>query len=97
VLFRSERGEQPVEIFSAEQIEPELFFPYYEQQPAEEGAPCTFEPFDMKSNDSGQRKRISFMRIRMRAKQNREHLSLTTSVTMRTAHSRIMQPGWKFR
>ncbi|HOY68773.1 MAG TPA: prepilin-type N-terminal cleavage/methylation domain-containing protein [Candidatus Ozemobacteraceae bacterium] len=96
-LYRAERGEQPVEIFSAEQIEPELFFPYYEQLPAEEGGPCTFEPFDMKSNDSDQRKRISFMRIRMRAKQNREQLSLTTSVTLRTAHSRIMQPGWKFR
>ncbi|HNW35216.1 MAG TPA: prepilin-type N-terminal cleavage/methylation domain-containing protein [Candidatus Ozemobacteraceae bacterium] len=96
-LFRSERGDEPLEIFSAEQIEPELFFPFFEQPPGEEGGPATFEPFDMKSNDSGQRKRISFMRIRLRAKQNREHLALTTSVTLRTAHSRLTQSNWKFR
>lgn len=96
-LFRSERGDEAVEIFSADQIEPEMFFPYFEQPPDEEGGAMTFEPFDMKSNDSGQRKRISFLRIRIRAKQNREQVVLTTAVTLRTAHSRLVQSNWKFR
>ncbi|MBP7632849.1 prepilin-type N-terminal cleavage/methylation domain-containing protein [Candidatus Ozemobacteraceae bacterium] len=96
-LYRSERGDAPIEIFSADQIDQEMFFPYYEQPATEEGGPTTFEPFDMHSNDSDQRKRISFMRIRIRAKQNREQVVLTTAVTLRTAHSRILQPNWKFR
>lgn len=96
-LFRSERGGESIEIFSADQIKPEIFFPYFEQPPDEEGGPMTFEPFDMKSNDSGQRKRISFMRIKIRAKQNREQVVLTTAVTLRTAHSRLIQSNWKFR
>ncbi len=95
VLMRTERGEAPVEILSAEQINDDIFFPFFEDISPEEGP--SFTPFDMHANDSDQRRRISFIRIRMRIRQGREAISLGTSVTLRTVHSLLLQPGWHFR
>lgn len=95
VLVRAERGEAPIEIMSAEQINDDIFFPFFEDISPDEGP--SFTPFDMHANDSDQRRRITFIRIRMRIRQGREAISLGTSVTLRTVHSLLLQPGWHFR
>jgi len=51
----------------------------------------------MVSNDSGQRARISLIRITLDFKQQGESASLVTSVALRPAATRIRQPNWKFR
>ena len=96
-LIRTEEGRDPLEIFDADHIEEQVFFPFYEEpQPPDAKAP-RFTAFDMHSNDSGQRKRISFVRVRMGVRQNREFFTVVTSVTLRGAHSRMLQPNWNFR
>ncbi|RCK81714.1 MAG: hypothetical protein OZSIB_0848 [Candidatus Ozemobacter sibiricus] len=95
VLIRTERGEPPVEILSADHIGEEIFRPFFMDQ-TPDGGP-QFTPFDMHVNDSGQRRRITFLRIQLRLRQGRESITLTTAVTLRTAHSRLLQPAWHFR
>jgi hypothetical protein len=95
VLTRAERGEAPQEILSADKIDPEVFFPYWEEINPLEGS--FYHPFDLVDNDSDKRRMISYMRIRMKVQQNREIFTLVTSVCMRAAHARMLQPNWKFR
>lgn len=95
VFLRAERGEEPREVLSADHIDEAIFYPFYEEE-ASVGGPA-FHPFDVRENDSGQRSRITFIRIRMQVRQNREFLTLATSVTLRTPHSRLLQPNWHFR
>lgn len=95
ILWRSERGGDPLEVMSADFINDSIFFPFYEE-PSPDGGPL-FLPFNLHENDSGQRSRITFIRIRMQVRQNRETFTLSTSVTLRAPHARLMQPNWHFR
>jgi len=94
-LLRAERGEDPRELMSAEHIESSIFYPFYEEITPDAGP--IFYPFNMVENDSGQRSRITFIRIRIKVRQSREFLTLATSVTLRAPHSRLLQPSWHFR
>ncbi len=96
-LSRQEKGAEPLEVLSFDHIEGEIFNPYYEDYSADPTIPPTYQAFDMKTNDSGKRKRITFLRLKLRVRQNKEFISIDTSVAMRTAHSRLSQPNWKFR
>ncbi len=96
-ILRSENQEAPKEIFSAGLIEHDIFCPFYETPPDEGEENPTFDRFDMSVNDSDQRKRITFIRIRMKVRQNKEHAILATAVTLRPAHQLLKQPNWKFR
>ncbi len=95
VLVRAERGEAPVEILSADHIGEGIFRPFFVDH-LPDGGP-QFTPFDMRVNDSDQRRRITFLRIQLRMRQGRESITLTTAVTLRIAHSRLLQPAWHFR
>jgi len=97
ILIRAEKGEQAKEIFSADHIEPEVFFPFYEDPGPEGSLSPLFLPFDFVANDTGQRQRISFIRVRMKVRQNKEFITVITSVTLRAAHNRLLQSNWKFR
>ena len=97
VLIRSDNKEPPTEIFAADHIESEVLFPFYEEPAIEDRENPNFFPYDMKTNDSGQRKNITFIRIRMKARQNKEFITLVTAVTLRPAHQRLIQPHWKLR
>lgn len=97
VIMRTDSREEPTEIFSADHVEPEVFFPFFEYPGDSENAEPLFESFNMAANDSGQRKNISFIRIRLKARQNKEFVTLISAVTLRPAHQRILQPCWKFR
>lgn len=97
VLLRTERGEPPVEILSADHIGENIFCPFYVENVNDlprEGP--HFVPFDMHINDSDQRRRIAFMRIQLQLRLGRENFTLTTAVTMRPALSRLLQPAWHF-
>ncbi|MBF0498660.1 MAG: prepilin-type N-terminal cleavage/methylation domain-containing protein [Candidatus Riflebacteria bacterium] len=96
-LYRSENREAPVELISADNIESEIFYPMYEDLPSTDPDALLYLPFDMHTNDSGQRKRISFLRLHIKMRQNREFVTITTSVSLRGAHQRLSQPAWKFR
>lgn len=97
-LLRAENNQQPVELISHDHIEGNVFFPLYEEN-QEPGAdvPPQLLPFDMKSNDSGQRKRITFIRLRIKVRQAREFIGFTTAVTLRAPYQRLQQPNWKSR
>lgn len=97
VLKRSENREQAQEIFSADHIEDGLFIPFYEDVPSQEHDYPIFKKYDMKANDSGWRKFISFIRIHLKARQNKEFITLVTAATLRMAHQRLLQPHWKPR
>lgn len=97
VLWRSENRENPIKMLSLDKIGTRLFQPLYEgYDPA---SPCgwSYYPFDMVSNDSGQRQRISMIKISLEFKQQNESSVLVTSVNLRPAASRMRQPNWKFR
>ncbi|MFZ2958422.1 MAG: prepilin-type N-terminal cleavage/methylation domain-containing protein [Candidatus Ozemobacteraceae bacterium] len=96
-IYRSENREAPQEIISADKIEPDIFVPMYETLPSDDPEALLYEPFDISSNDTGQRKRISFIRLRVKMRQNREFVTISTSVSLRGAHQRLLQPAWKFR
>ncbi|HNV72985.1 MAG TPA: prepilin-type N-terminal cleavage/methylation domain-containing protein [Candidatus Ozemobacteraceae bacterium] len=97
-LLRAENNQQPLELISHDHIEGNLFFPLYEDT-GDPGAdtPPQLLPFDMNANDSGQRKRITFIRLRIRVRQAREFVGFTTAVTLRAPYQRLQQPHWKFR
>jgi Tfp pilus assembly protein PilE len=97
ILLRSINQDAPTELFATDHIESDIFIPFYEESASEERHTPRFEPFDMKSNDSGQRKSITFIRIRMKARQMKEFVTLVTSVTLRPAHQLLYQPNWQLR
>ena len=97
VLVRRQEGKDPMTIFDADHIEDQVFYPFYEEELPVDAKRPNFAVFDMHSNDSGQRKRISFIRIRMQVRRKREFVNVVTSVSLRGAHSRLLQPLWNLR
>ncbi len=97
ILWRSENRENPSKLLTFEKIGEEIFKPYYEQFDENSPAGWVYLPYDMVSNDSGQRTRISFIKILLSFKQGKEQANLATSVTLKPAQSRIRQPNWKLR
>ncbi|MBF0545413.1 MAG: hypothetical protein HQM08_13315 [Candidatus Riflebacteria bacterium] len=96
-FFREVGKEEPKKMLQYDNIEPEIFFPYHELDPEKEHSDLLFLPFDFKTNDSGFKKRITFIRIILKLRQGREFTSISTSVTLRPAHSKLLQTGWRFR
>jgi len=97
VLWRTENRENPLKLMSLEQIDDKIFFPYFESYDKASAVGWSYFPFDMISNDSGQRKKISFIQIRLKFIQQSESAELVTSANLRPATSIIRQPSWKFR
>ncbi|GAB4270720.1 MAG: hypothetical protein Kow0029_07730 [Candidatus Rifleibacteriota bacterium] len=97
VLWRTENRENPIKLLSLQEIDKNVFFPYFEAKDETSPTGWAYFPFDMISNDSGQRKNISFIQIRFKFRQQSESAELVTSANLRTATSRIRQPNWKFR
>ncbi len=97
VMWRTENRENPVKMIGVEKIGERLFQPFYEGHDPASPVGWSLYPFDMVSNDSGQRARISMIRINLDFKQQGESASLVTSVSLRPAATRIRQPNWKFR
>ena len=97
ILWRSENRENPTKLLTFEKIGDNIFYPYYEAFEEESDTGWEYYPFDMISNDSWQRSRISFIRIMLNFKQGKEEETLVTSATLKPAATRIRQPNWKLR
>jgi len=97
ILWRIENRENPVRMLALDFISNKLFYPFFEASNHESPTGWSYYPFDMISNDSGQRQRISFIRIHLSFRHMSESAELITSSTMRPASSRLKQSNWKFR
>lgn len=97
ILWRTVGRNNPVRLIYLESIDEQIFTPYFEYPDRESPTGWRFFPFNMDVNDSVQRNRISFFRLRLRFKHMNETAVLDTSVHMRPASSIIRQPNWKFR
>ena len=91
VLTRQVEKQEAKVLIKTNSIETDLFIPYWEDEKG------VYTPFDMKSNDSGQRKRISYMILQLSLRQGKEKFVLRTSATLRPLHTHLLQPFWKFR
>ena len=63
ILWRNENRENPTKLLTFEKINSDIFKPYYELNSEESPIGWMYYPFDMVSNDSWQRSRISFIRV----------------------------------
>jgi type II secretory pathway pseudopilin PulG len=97
VLWRSENRENPIKLLSVDNIERDVFFPYYEDKDPNSPTGWSYVPFDMVSNDSGKRKKISYIRIKLALSLQADTSAMVTAVKLRPAASRIRQPNWKLR
>lgn len=97
ILWRSENRENPTKLLTFEEIGEEIFRPFYEAYEEESPTGWQYYPFDMISNDSGQRSRITFVKICLNFRQGKEEATLVTSATLKPAVSRLRQPNWKLR
>jgi Tfp pilus assembly protein PilV len=97
ILWRSENRNNPKKVLELEHIAPDIFHPYFQRIMPEEPLGWVFEPYNLKENDSGQRKLISFIRIKLEFTNFGESASLITSANLRPAASIIKQPHWKLR
>ncbi|KAF1081029.1 MAG: hypothetical protein GQF41_2843 [Candidatus Rifleibacterium amylolyticum] len=97
VLWRTENRENPVKMLSLDKIGEDVFQPFYEGHDPASPVGWSYYPFDMISNDSGQRQRISLIKIKLDLSHQRESAVVVTSVSLRPAATRIRQPNWKFR
>lgn len=97
ILWRTENRENPIKMLSLENIGNQIFQPYYEAYDQASPTGWSYYPFDMVSNDSGQRAKISLIKIQLTFRQQNESSVLVTSVNLRPASSRIRQTNWKFR
>lgn len=97
ILWRIENRENPVRMMALDFISDKLFIPYFEGRDNDSPSGWSYFPFDMVSNDSGQRQKISFIRIHLSFRHLSESAELITSATMRPASSRLRQSNWKFR
>jgi type II secretory pathway component PulJ len=95
-LFRQEGGNQAIKILSADHIDEDLFQPYFQTLVGDSGLGPAYERFDCHTNDSDQRQRITFVRVKMHLRQNREFATVVTSVALRAAQARLAQPNWNF-
>ena len=97
VLWRTENRENPIKMLALDKIGEGIFQPFYEGHDPASPVGWSFYPFDMISNDSGQRQRISLIKVKLDFSQQRESAAVVTSVNLRPASTRIRQPNWKFR
>jgi hypothetical protein len=97
VLWRTVNRENPKKILNFKKIDDKIFFPFFKGRNKNSPTGWSYMPFDMVANDSGQRKRITFIQIRLKLSQRNDSASLITSVQLRPAASRLKQPNWKFR
>ncbi|PKL47411.1 MAG: hypothetical protein CVV42_13205 [Candidatus Riflebacteria bacterium HGW-Riflebacteria-2] len=97
ILWRTENRENPIKMLALDKIGEDIFQPFYEGNDPASPVGWSFYPFDMISNDSGQRQRISLIKIKLDLSHQRESAAVVTSVSLRPASSRIRQPNWKFR
>ncbi len=97
VLWRSENRENPAKLLSFDEIDENIFKPYFELKDEESVTGWKYYPYDLVSNDTWQRSRITFMRVVLKFKQGKEEAALATSVTLKPAMTRIRQPNWKLR
>lgn len=97
VLWRVENRENPVKLMSIDEVEEKIFFPFWEVYDKASPIGWSYFPYDMVSNDSGQRKKISLVKIKFSFRQQSESSELITSVNLRPATSRMRQPHWKYR
>lgn len=97
ILWRSENRENPTKLLTFEKIGEEIFRPFYEAEEENSPAGWQYYPFDMISNDSWQRSRITFVKICINFKQGKEEATLVTSATLKPATTRLRQPNWKLR
>ena len=96
-LWRSENRENPSKLLTFEKIGENIFKPYYELMEETSPVGWKYYPFDMVSNDSWQRSRITFVKVLLSFKQGKEEASLATSATLKPAMTRVRQPNWKLR
>ncbi len=97
ILWRNENRENPTKLLTFEKINSDIFKPYYELNSEESPIGWMYYPFDMVSNDSWQRSRITFIRVVLNFSQGKEKATLATSATLKPASSRVRQPFWKLR
>ncbi len=97
ILWRSENRENPTKLLTLEKIGDEIFQAYYEANEEESPTGWKYFLFDMISNDSWQRSRITFVKVLLNFKQGKEEATLVTSATLGPASMRIRQPFWKLR
>lgn len=96
-LWRTENRSNPIKMLAMDKINKGLFTPLYEVY--DKGSPSgwSYLPFDMVSNDSGQRQKISMIRLKLDFVHLRDKSVVITSVNLRPAMSRLRQPNWKYR
>ena len=97
VLWKTINRRTPVKLITAKMINTDIFHPYFEAYDVHSPTLWSYYSFDMKSNDSGQRKRISFIRIKLSLSDSKDVVALATSVKLRPAASIVKQPNWKYR
>ena len=97
ILWRNENRENPIKLLSFEKIDTNIFKPYFELNSEESPLGWMYYPFDMVSNDSWQRSRITFIKVLLSFSQGKEKATLETSATLKPALSRLRQPNWKLR
>lgn len=97
ILWRIENRENPSKLMSLQEIDEKIFFPYFEAYDKASPTGWSYYPYDMVSNDSGQRKNISQIQVRLHFRQQSESAELVTTANLRPGTSRIRQPNWKFR
>lgn len=94
-IYREVDKSMPQHVLKIDDIEEPIFIPYYAVIDPNYG--IEFRKFDVKINDSDQRKRICFIRIKFKAKLGKESFTLITGVTLKPAFARLLQPNWYFR
>ncbi|PKL44804.1 MAG: hypothetical protein CVV41_05410 [Candidatus Riflebacteria bacterium HGW-Riflebacteria-1] len=97
ILWRTENRENPIKMLALDKIGEGIFQPFFEAHDPASPVGWSFYPFDMISNDSGQRQRITQVKIKLDFSHQRESAVVVTSVSLRPAATRIRQPNWKFR
>lgn len=97
VLWKTVNRGNPTKLISVKSINKDIFYPYFRGRDRSSKVGWSFIPFDMVSNDSGQRKRIVFIRIKLSLSERRDSVTLTTAVALQPAASIVEQPHWKYR
>jgi hypothetical protein len=97
VMWRIQNRENPTKLMALQEIDEKIFFPFFEARDKASPVGWSYYPFDMISNDSGQRQKISHIQIRLKFRQLTESAELVTTANLRPGTSRIRQPNWKFR
>ncbi|OGK05145.1 MAG: hypothetical protein A2W80_01465 [Candidatus Riflebacteria bacterium GWC2_50_8] len=97
ILWRTENRENPIKMLALDKIGEGIFQPFFESHDPVSPVGWSFYPFDMISNDSGQRQHISLIKVKLDFSHQRESSVVVTTINLRPASTRIRQPNWKFR